>query len=121
MNKNSQNIISNYFKKTVKNVKDYVPSTVKPENIREGIPIKFPETFEKDYNPKMIPNVLFPEWPSDDIINSFDFSNGGKLYSDPYSNLIIFPYSLRKDTYGNIKWLRPKSIIEEKKLIDLIK
>ena len=121
MSKNSQNILSNCFKKSAKTIKDYVPSTAKTENIREGIPIKFPETFEKNYNPSMIPNVLFPEWPSDDILNSFDFSNKGKKYSDPDSNLIIFPYSLRKETYSNMEWLRPETYIEKKKLIELIK
>ena len=116
MSKISQNILSNCFKKSAKTIKDYVPSTAKTENIREGIPIKFPETFEKNYNPSMIPNVLFPEWPSDDILNSFDFSNKGKKYSDPDSNLIIFPYSLRKETYSNMEWLRPETYIEKKKI-----
>ena len=121
MSKGAQNILSNCFKKTVKNVKDYLPPTVKTENIREGIPIKFPENFDKDYSPKMIPNVLYPEWPSDEEINSFDFSNKGKTYQDPNSNLIIFPYSLRKETYSNMAWLRPEQFYDKKKLIELIK
>ena len=121
MSKTAQNILANCFKKTVKNVKDYIPPTVKSENIREGIPIKFPEKFDKEYSPEMIPNVLYSEWPSEEIINSFDFSNNGKIYSDPSSNLIIFPFSLRKETYSNMVWLRPEQICEKKKLIELIK
>jgi hypothetical protein len=121
MSKGAQNILSNCFKKTVKNVKDYIPPTAKQENIREEFPLKFPETFEKDYSPKLIPNLLFPEWPSDEIINTFDFSNNNKQYSDPNSNLIIFPYSLRKETYSNMIWLRAEQIYEKKKLIELIK
>ena len=121
MSKAAQNILSNCFKKTVKNVKDYIPPTAKTENIREGIPIKFPETSHTDYSPKMIPNVLYQEWPTDETINSFDFSNGGKKYLDPNSNLIIFPFSLRKETYSNMVWLRPEEAFEKKKLIELIK
>ena len=121
MSKTAQNILANCFKKTVKNVKDYIPPTVKTENIREGIPIKFPEKFDREYSPKMIPNILFTEWPSEEIINSFDFSNNGKVYSDPNSNMIIFPFSLRKETYSNMIWLRPEQICEKKKLIELIK
>ena len=121
MSKANQNILANCFKKTVKNVKDYIPPTVKQENIREEFPLKFPETFKKDYFPKLIPNVLYPEWPTDEALNAFDFSNGGKKYLDPSSNLIIFPYSLRKETYSNMEWLRPEQFFEKKKLIDLIK
>ena len=121
MSKAAQNILANCFKKTVKNVKDYIPPTVKTENIREGIPLKFPENYNKDYSPRLIPNVLFSEWPSEETINSFDFSNNGKIYTDPNSNLIIFPYSLRKETYSNMVWLRPEQIVEKKKLIELIK
>ena len=121
MSKAAQNILANCFKKTVKNVKDYIPPTVKTENIREGIPLKFPENYAKDYSPRLIPNVLFSEWPSEETINSFDFSNNGKIYTDPNSNLIIFPYSLRKETYSNMVWLRPEQIVEKKKLIELIK
>ena len=121
MSKANQNILSNCFKKAVKNVKDYIPPTVKTENIREEFPLKFPETFEKNYVPRLIPNVLYPEWPTDEVINTFDFSNSGKKYSDPNSNLIIFPYSLRKETYSNMVWLRPEQFFEKKKLIELIK
>jgi hypothetical protein len=121
MSKANQNILANCFKKTVKNVKDYIPPTVKQENIREEFPIKFPETFEKVYSPRLIPNVLYPEWPSDETLNTFDFTNNGKRYIDQSSNLIIFPYSLRKETYSNMEWLRPEEFFEKKKLIDLIK
>ena len=121
MSKANQNILANCFKKTVKNVKDYIPPTVKQENIREEFPIKFPETFEKIYSPRLIPNVLYPEWPSDEALNTFDFTNNGKRYIDQSSNLIIFPYSLRKETYSNMEWLRPEEFFEKKKLIDLIK
>ena len=121
MSKTAQNVLSNCFKKTVKNAKDYIPPTVKTENIREEFPLKFPETFDKDYSPQLVPNVLFPEWPSDETINSFDFANNNKQYIDPNSNLIIFPYSLRKETYTNMSWLRPEQFFEKQKLIELIK
>ena len=102
MNKGGSNILANCFKKTTKNTKDYIPPTVKQENIREGIQINFPETVDNIYTVNLLPNILLEEWPSDEEINSFDFTNNGEKYTDPNSNLIIFPYSLRKETYSSM-------------------
>ena len=121
MSKGGSNILANCFKKTTKNTKDYIPQTVKQENIREGVPLKFPETVDQIYTVNLLPNILLEEWPSDEEINSFDFTNKGQKYSDPNSNLIIFPYSLRKETYSSMVWLRPEEYIKQKNLIDAIK
>ena len=121
MNKGNSNILANCFKKTTKNVKDYVPPNVKQENIREGIPIKFPETIDNIYTADLLPNILFEEWPSDEELNSFDFTNKGQKFNDPNSNLIIFPYSLRKETYSSMVWLRPEEYMSQKNLITSIK
>ena len=115
------NILANCFKKSTKNTKDYIPPTVKPENIREGTPIKFPETVDHIYTVDLLPNILFEEWPHDEEINTFDFTNNGQKYTDPNSNLIIFPYSLRKETYSSMVWLRPEEYMKQKNLIKLIK
>ena len=115
------NILANCFKKSTKITKDYIPPTVKPENIREGTPIKFPETVDHIYTVDLLPNILFEEWPQDEEINTFDFTNNGQKYTDPNSNLIIFPYSLRKETYSSMVWLRPEEYMKQKNLIKLIK
>lgn len=114
MSKGNSNILANCFKKTTKNVRDYVPPTVKQENIREGIPIKFPEMADLTYTADLLPNILFEEWPSEEEINSYDFTNNGHKYSDPNSNLIIFPFSLRKETYSSMVWLRPEEYMKKK-------
>ena len=49
MSKGGSNILANYFKKTIKNTKDYIPPTAKQENIREGVPLKFPEAVDQIY------------------------------------------------------------------------
>ena len=121
MSKGNSNILANCFKKTTKNVRDYVPPTVKQENIREGIPIKFPENADLTYTADLLPNILFEEWPSEEEINSYDFTNNGHKYSDPNSNLIIFPFSLRKETYSSMVWLRPEEYMKKKNLITAIK
>ena len=121
MSKGSSNILANCFKKTTKSNKDYIPQTVKQENIREGIPIKFPENTDHIYQVNLLPNILFEEWPSDEEIKSFDFSNKGEKYIDPNSNLIIFPYSLRKETCSSMEWLRPDEYMKKKNLIEEIK
>jgi hypothetical protein len=115
------NILANCFKKSTKNTKDFLPQTAKTENLREEIPIKFPETSEHIYSADNSPNILFEEWPSDDILNSFDFTNNGQKFTDPSSNLIIFPYSLRKETYSSMIWMRPEECASQKNLIELIK
>ena len=121
MNKGGSNILANCFKKTTKNTKDYIPPTVKQENIREGIQINFPETVDNIYTVNLLPNILLEEWPSEEEINSFDFTNNGEKYTDPNSNLIIFPYSLRKETYSSMLWLRPEEYMKQKNLITAIK
>ena len=121
MSKGGSNILANCFKKTTKNTKDYIPPTVKLENIREGVPIKFPETVDQIYTVSLVPNILLEEWPSEEEINSFDFSNKGQKFNDPNSNFIIFPYSLRKETYSSMIWLRPEEYMKQKNLIDAIK
>ena len=119
--KGGSNILANCFKKTTKNPKDYVPPTAKQENIREGIPIKFPEEVDHTYMVNLLPNILFEEWPSEEEINSFDFTNNGQKYTDINSNLIIFPYSLRKETYSSMVWMRPEEYIKQKNMIAAIK
>ena len=122
MNKGHSNILANFFKKTTKNTKDYIPSSIKQENIRESIPIQFPETVDNIYTIDLLPNILFEEWPQDEEeIKSIDFTNNGQKYNDPNSNLIIFPYSLRKETYSSMIWLRPEEYMKQKNLIKLIK
>ena len=121
MSKGGSNILANCFKKTTKNAKDYIPPTAKQENIREEIPLKFPETVDHTYTVNLLPNILFEEWPSDEEINSFDFTNKGQKYTDPNSNLIIFPYSLRKETYSTMVWLSPEEYMKKKNLITAIK
>ena len=121
MNKGGSNILANCFKKTTKNPRDYVPPTAKQENIREGIPIKFPETVDHTYTVNIFPNILFEEWPSEEELNSFDFTNNGKKYTDINSNLIIFPYSLRKETYSSMVWMRPEEYIKQKNMLTAIK
>ena len=121
MNKGGSNILANCFKKTTKNPRDYVPPTAKQENIREGIPIKFPETVDHTYTVNILPNILFEEWPSEEELNSFDFTNNGKKYTDINSNLIIFPYSLRKETYSSMVWMRPEEYIKQKNMLTAIK
>ena len=120
MNKGGS-ILVNCFKKTTKNSKDYVPPTVKQENIREGIQITFPDIVDNIYTVNLLPNILLEEWPTEEEINLFDFTNKGKKYSDPNSNLIIFPYSLRKETYSSMVWLRPEEYMKQKNLITAIK
>ena len=121
MSKGGSNILANCFKKTTKNTKDYVPSTAKQENIREGIPLKFPDHTDTVYTADILPNTLFEEWPPDEEVNSFDFSNKGEKFTDPNSNLIIFPYSLRKETYASMAWMRPDEYMKQKNLITAIK
>ena len=118
---NSNNILANCFKKAVKNIKEYIPRNIKQENIREGIMLKFPETTDNIYSIELFPNMLFEEWPEEDVIKNFDFSNGGKIYTDPDGNLIIFPVSLRKETYDRMNWLRPEEYIPQKVLLNKIK
>ena len=116
MNKNS----IDHFKKTNKNIKDYIPSCVKEINIREQKLIKFPEESTLEYSPLVIPNTPFEEWPSEEEVKNYNFISED-VFNDEENNLLIFPYSLRKETFNNIIWERPNEIIKQQNLIKLIK
>ena len=116
MNKNS----IDHFKKTNKNIKDYIPSCVKEINIREQKLIKFPEESTLEYSPLVIPNTPFEEWPSEEEVKNHNFISEN-IFNDEENNLLIFPYSLRKETFNNIIWERPNEIIKQQNLIKLIK
>ena len=108
MNKNS----IDHFKKTNKNIKDYIPSCVKEINIREQKLIKFPEESTLEYSPLVIPNTPFEEWPSEEEVKNHNFISEN-IFNDEENNLLIFPYSLRKETFNNIIWDRPNEIIKQ--------
>ena len=116
MNKNSIDC----FKKSNKNIKDYIPSCVKEINIREQKQIKFPEESTLEYSPLVIPNTPFEEWPSEEEVKNHNFISEN-IFNDEENNLLIFPYSLRKETFNNIIWERPNEIIKQQNLIKLIK
>ena len=116
MNKNSIDC----FKKSNKNIKDYIPSCVKEINLREQKQIKFPEESTLEYSPLVIPNTPFEEWPSEEEVKNYNFISED-VFNDEENNLLIFPYSLRKETFNNIIWERPNEIIKQQNLIKLIK
>ena len=110
------------FKKPTKEIRDYIPSTMNTENFRQNIQIKFPENYSIENNKSFYPNIPFPEWPNEDEINNFNNNiiKEETLFTDPNNNLIIFPYSLRNETFNNFIWLRPKDIIKQQNLINEI-
>ena len=106
------------FKKPTKEIKDYIPISMNQLNFRTNIQIKFPEESKEEYLQSFNPNIPFPEWPSEEEISNFNFGiNSNELFTDPNDNLIIFPYSLRNETFNNFIWLRPKDIIKKQNLI----
>ena len=106
------------FKKPTKEIKDYIPISMNHLNFRTNIQIKFPEESKEEYLQSFNPNIPFPEWPSEEEISNFNFGiNSNELFTDPNDNLIIFPYSLRNETFNNFIWLRPKDIIKKQNLI----
>ena len=79
-------------------------------------------TAERKYPYELYPNCLYEKWPSDDEIKSFDFDiNEENEFNDPNNNLIVFPYSLRKDAFNQIIWMRPNEYMKQKKLLKDIK
>ena len=104
----------NIFKKVTKNIKDYAPSNITITNIREQTQIQFPETSTREYNPFLFANSPFPEWPDneEEIQNSLQI-NQEIIFTDPTNNLIIFPYSMRKETSTNTTWLRISEYIKQ--------
>ena len=107
--------LDSYFKKTTKNIKDYVPQNINPANIRETTQIPYPETTDFQYTPPLYPNTPFEEWPTDEVIQSTNFEEE-KVFTDPKNNLIIFPYSMRNETAGNVQWIRVGDYLKQKKL-----
>ena len=108
------------FKKSNKNIKDYIPSCIKEINIREQNQIIFPEESNLEYSPFIIPNTPFEEFPSEEEINNYNFQSEN-TFNDNDNNLLIFPYSVRKETFNNIIWERPEEIIKQQQLIKLIR
>ena len=118
-NNNQENI---FFKNSNINIKDYIPNNIKDNNIREQIPLKYEDISERNYPFELYPNCPFEKWPSNEEIKSYDFNvNSDIEFNDPNNNLLILPYSLRKDSFDSIKWMRPKEYIKQKKLIKRIK
>ena len=121
-NKNSNNQDNIFFKISNVNIKDYIPNNIKQNNIREEKPCVFSDVAERKYPYELYPNCLYEKWPSDDEIKSFDFDiNSENEFNDPNNNLIVFPYSLRKDAFNQIIWMRPNEYMKQKKLLKDIK
>ncbi len=114
--------INLYYKPITKNIKDYVPYKIKDYNIREIHPIIFPEQATYEFNPELLPNMPGDNWPNEENLKLYNFGlNNENLFTDPNNNLIIFPYSLRKDLFNNFKWMRPKNFLKKQELIKNIK
>jgi len=121
-NKNNNNQENIFFKISNVNIKDYIPNNIKQNNIREEIPCVFSDVAERKYPYELYPNCLYEKWPSNDEIKSFDFEiSSENVFNDPNNNLLVFPYSLRKDAFNKIIWMRPKEYMKQKKLIKDIK
>lgn len=121
-NKNINNQDNIFFKVSNVNIKDYIPNNIKPNNIRKEIPCVFSDVGERKYPYELYPNCLYEKWPSDEEINSFDFDiNSENVFNDPNNNLLVFPYSLRKDVFNNVIWMRPNEYMKQKKLMKDIK
>jgi hypothetical protein len=52
-------------KKQGKQLKDFLPSTIK-NNPHEQIPLKIPDQINREYVPLIQPNHLAQEWPGDE-------------------------------------------------------
>ena len=116
--------ISLFYKPITKNIKDYVPYKIKDCNIRENRPIIFPEESTYEFNPELLPNIPGDNWPNEDNLKLHNFGLNNEeenFFTDPNNNLIIFPYSLRKDLFYNFKWMRPKNFFKNQELIKNIK
>ena len=111
-----------FFKNSNINIKDYIPSNINQNNIREEIPLKFPDISKRKYPYELYPNCLFEKWPSDEEIKSLEFNiNSNTEFNDPNNNLLVLPYSLRKETFNSLIWMRPKEYIKNNLLIKDIK
>ena len=111
-----------FFKNSNINIKDYIPDTIKPNDIREGKLLNFPEVSEIKYPHELYPNCLYEKWPSDEEVKSFDFNlNSSDIFNDPNNNLLVLPYSLRKETFNTIAWMRPNEYMKQKNLLKKIK
>ena len=111
-----------FFKNSNINIKDYIPNNIKQNNIREEFPLKFPEVSNRKYPYELYPNSLFEKWPSDEEIKTFDFNiNSDIIFNDPNNNLLVLPYSLRKETFNSMVWMRPKEYLQKKLLMKEIK
>lgn len=111
------------YKKISKNVREYAPSTIHQENIRQEKPFDFPSQTDYSYTVEALSNDLFPPWPSEAEINKFNDeqlslinSDTKNLFTDPSNNLIIFPLSLRIISNSNVEWLRPSEFITQQKI-----
>ena len=117
-NMSTSSQLNDIFKKPTKEIKDYIPISMNQLNFRTNIQIKFPEESKEEYLQSFNPNIPFPEWPSEEEISNYNFGlNSNELFTDPNNNILIFPYSLRNETFNNFIWLRPKDIIKKQNLI----
>ena len=113
---------NNFYKISNVNIKDYIPNNIDPKNIREEKPLKFSEVSDRTYPYRLYPNCLFEKWPSDEEIKSVDFNiNSNNVFNDENNYLLVLPYSLRKEAFNSIIWMRPKEYIKQNKLIKKIK
>ena len=118
-NKSQKNF---FFKNSNINIKDYIPDIIKLNDIREGKPLNFPEVSEIKYPYELYPNCVFEKWPSDEEVKSFNFNaNSSEIFNDPNNNLLVLPYSLRKETFNTITWMRPCEYMKQKNLLKKIK
>ena len=117
-NMSTSSQLNDIFKKPTKEIKDYIPISMNQSNFRTNIQIKFPEESKEENLQYFNPNIPFPEWPNEEEISNYNFGlDSNELFTDPNNNLLIFPYSLRNETFNNFIWLRPKDIIKKQNLI----
>ena len=122
-NNNKNNVQENiFFKNSNINIKDYIPNNIKENNIREEYPLNYPDVTNRKYVYELYPNCLFEKWPSDEEIKTYDFNiNSDIVFNDPNNNLLVLPYSLRKETFNSMVWMRPNEYLKQKLLISEIK
>ena len=117
-NMSTSSQLNDIFKKPTKEIKDYIPISMNQSNFRTNIQIKFPEESKEENLQYFNPNIPFPEWPNEEEISNYNFGlDSNELFTDPNNNLLIFPYSLRNETFNNFIWLRPKDILKKQNLI----
>ena len=119
MNKNHNN-----HKKQNKNPNDFLPKNIKQNNIRQHIPFKYPEIADRKFKEELISNTPFENWPSDEEIIKFNESindSNQNIFDDINNNQLILPYSLRKQTFNRIIWLRPCDYLKKRNLYNKIR